>query len=372
MSAVVYHDRAQRYALLAGAAGLLLLLVAAFFARASAFQAYWCGWIFWSGLSFGSLALLLLRFLARGAWGDAIQRPAEAGAMTLPVVLLLLVPAFFGLHDLFPWTRPETFAGHDWPHKRAFLQPVWFIVRSVACFALLCPLAWLVRRWASQPDAPQRVGSGLRGLSGVGAVAYFVLMVFASTDWVMSLQPEWYSTMFVVIFAATQFLSALALAIVLAGSIGSWWLAESPTTKQLHDLGNLLLAFVIFWAYVTFSQFMLIWMGNLPREISWYLHRRSSGWITLTILLATFQFAMPFALLLLRVMKRHRNLLAPLAAIVLLATVLNMYWLVEPAWHPEGPHFPWLEVVAFIGIGGIWSATFLALLNPTGKEARGV
>lgn len=349
------HSR-RRFAFVTGVAGLALCLIGGLHTPSLMFQGWWFAWLFWSGLSFGSFALLVLHHLARGEWGRAIQRPAEASVMTLPLMMLLLLPAFFGLHEIFPWTRAEIFAGHEWRHKEAYLRPVWFIIRTLSYFALLLPLAWRLRSASAR-------GEATRGLGGAGAVAYFLCMLFASTDWVLSLEPTWYSTMFVVIFAVTQFLGALALATFQVASRGALWLGGAPSQKQLHDLGNLLLAFVIFWAYVSFSQFMLIWMGNLPREISWYLHRRSGGWLGLVVALAVCQFALPFALLLLRVLKQHATTLAPLAGLILCATAANIYWLVAPSWHPEGLHLPWCEMAAFIGIGGIWCATYLSFLG---------
>jgi hypothetical protein len=270
--------------------------------------------------------------------------------------------------QIFAWAKPDAFAGHDWPHKRAYLQVGWFVVRAVFYFAILFGLALLLRRWAEvpeeQPGAAPRIFSALRGLSGAGAVGYFFCMQFASTDWVHSLEPEWYSTMFVVIFAASQFLSALALM--------TWFVtffarrepyAAFLTTKQLHDLGNLLLAFVIFWAYVSFSQFMLIWMGNLPREISWYLHRRAGGWPWVALFLAVFQFFIPFALLLSRAAKRHYQTLGPIAALIFLANIVNVYWHVIPSVHAGPMGIPWLECAAFIGLGGLWTGTFLFWVN---------
>ena len=192
-------------------------------------------------------------------------------------------------------------------------------------------------------------------------IAYFAVMLFASTDWVLSLEPQWYSTMFVVIFAIDHFLAALALAIWVVTRLAP---SVVPlTTKQLHDLGNLLLAFVIFWAYVTFSQFLIIWSGNLPREISWYLHRSTGGWPRSTVALVLFQFAVPFVLLLSRAAKRHGVILGPIAALVFLANAVHVWWLIAPSFQTGGIRFPFLELAAFVGIGGLWFAMFLGFLK---------
>ncbi len=186
-------------------------------------------------------------------------------------------------------------------------------------------------------------------------------MLFASTDWVMSLEPQWYSTIFVVIFAIDHFLSALALAVWVAARLARF---DAPlSTKQLHDLGNLLLAFVIFWAYVTFSQFLIIWSGNLPREISWYLDRSVGGWPRVTVALVVIQFAVPFVLLLSRAAKRHRTVLAPIAALIFLANAMHVWWLIAPSFQPHGVLIPFFECAAFIGLGGVWMGMFLGFLK---------
>jgi hypothetical protein len=162
--------------------------------------------------------------------------------------------------------------------------------------------------------------------------------------------------MFVVIFGIDHMLSALAFSIVFLTQSGR---TELPDGKPMHDLGNLLLAFVIFWAYVTFSQFLIIWSGNLPREISWYLHRSAGGWPAVVVALAVFQFAVPFALLLLRITKRHGRILGLVAALVLLASAVHVWWLVMPSFQSSGIHFSIMEPAALIAIGGAWFAVFL-------------
>lgn len=349
----------------AGVGALLLCLVSLFFARSQVFRSYWFAWIFFAGLGFGSLAMLLLQYLTGGAWGRAIQRPAEAAVMTLPWMALLLVPALFGLADIFPWAPGSAqaggFAAASWPHKHAFLTVFWFIFRAALYFLVLLTFGLLLRAWSLAQEHP--LGRGfLATLSGPGLVAWVFCMNFAAADWVMSLQPQWYSTMLAIIFMVSQFLSALALAILTVTMLARFgFLALS--TKQLHDLGNLLLAFVVFWTYVSFSQFLIIWSGNLPREISWYLPRREGGWQYLAVFLALFQFAVPFALLLSRAAKRHHRRLAPIAALVLLSNLVNVYWLVAPSVQPGPIRIHWLDLLALAGVGGIWAFACLRALR---------
>jgi hypothetical protein len=194
-------------------------------------------------------------------------------------------------------------------------------------------------------------------------------MLFASTDWVMSLEPRWYSTMFVVIFAADQFLAALAFTVVIVTRRARRREPGSQLTpKQLLDMGNLLLAFVIFWAYVTFSQFLITWSGNLPREISWYLDRSSGGWPQIAMVLVLVQFGVPFVLLLARAAKRHEGVLGIIAAIVFCASVMHTWWLIAPAFQKSGVRLPFLEIAALAGVGGLWGAVFFEFF----KERLGV
>ncbi len=225
---------------------------------------------------------------------------------------LLFLPTLLDTHDIFPWTNPSLLAGA--PHKQAYLTVPWFTVRTLLCFAVLTPLAFRMRFWSIREDESTITtdpAAHLRALGAGGLVVYTVCMLFAATDWVMSLEPKWYSTMFVVIFSIGQLLTALAGSIafitLLPPSAGYAALFD---IKRLRDLGNLLMAFVIFWTYVSFGQFLIVWAGNLPREISWYLHRSSPGWRAVVIALALLQFAIPFALLLSRELKRHPRRLA--------------------------------------------------------------
>jgi hypothetical protein len=338
-------------ALACGAAGLAACLAAAFSGHAQVARSYWFAWLFWSGLGFGSLAMLMLQHLTGGAWGEAVRRPAGAAVATLPLTALLLVPMLFALPEVFPWARPAMLATAGAPHKHAYLTTDWFTARATLYFLVCVILSQLLRRG----------GTGM--VSGPGLVAFVVCMNFASTDWVMSIEPDWYSTMFAVIFMIGQLLSAMALAIVFLTRT-----ASGLTTKQLHDLGNMLMTLVVFWAYVSFSQFLIIWSGNLPREIAWYVHRRDGGWAGVAGFLALFQFAVPLALLLSRAAKQHARRLGPIAGMVLLANVVNVFWLVAPAFHPQGFRVHWLDAAAFIGIGGIWLAAFQYFLKPL--EAR--
>jgi hypothetical protein len=358
----------QRLSWIVGGIGCVAWLIGLFVARHTAFQSYWFAWLFWSGLGFGALSILMTRALTGGAWSRAAAPWMHAASLTLPIMIVLMVPVFLSMGDVFPWASAHGLDATS-PHKRAYLTVPWFIVRSIVYFAILCTFAGVLRVRAASPneEASRSAGAG-------GIVAQAVCMLFASTDWFMSLEPRWYSTMLVVIVMAQQFLAALALSIIVVAGLAR---AGVPvTTKQLHDLGNLLLAFVIFWTYVSFGQFLIIWSGNLPREISWYLPRSAGGWQYVVIALAVLQFALPFFLLLSRARKQHARRLLPIAVLVLAASIIDVFWLVVPSFRPTGFRVQWLDVVAFLGIGGLWLGTFLGLskkgvstLEFTTKEA---
>jgi hypothetical protein len=346
------------------AAGALLLFVGYFSARAAFFQAWWMAWIFWGGISFGAFAVLCLQALTGGRWSALLRRPVEAAAQTLPVAALLMLPAAAGFSSIFPWAQPDFFSTHHLPHHQRYLTEGGFWFRALLYFVPTIPLAFLVRMYTRAAELrPAGSNRGLlAGLGGIGAVVYVLTMNFASTDWVMSLEPEWSSTIFAIIFMAGQFLSALALCAVVALLFAP---PETLAPALLRDVGNLLLAFVIFWAYVTFSQFLIIWSGNLPHEISWYVHRRQAGWPAAVLWLGIAQFLLPFALLLSRASKHRPRVLAAIAGFIFAANMLHTYWLIAPTYHPQTAAPRWLDFAALLAIGGLWMATYLRSLEAT-------
>jgi hypothetical protein len=227
-------------------------------------------------------------------------------------------------------------------------------------------MAGVLRNWSLQQDettdlAPTRRA---RVLSGPGLVIYPLTMTLASVDWVMSLEADWYSTMFGVIICIGQILAAFAFGILLL----RWFKDQPPFSGvveagQFHQLGNLLLTFVMFWTYVSYGQLLVIWSGNLPREISWYLHRIAGSWKWMVGFIALFNFFLPFFLLLFRASKRRPEFLALLAAIIFVSHAVNAYWLVEPSFYRGGVHIHWMDLAAPLGIGGLWVAMFIAALK---------
>src|SRR5262249_55292658 len=269
-------------ALIVGAVFMVLLLIGAFVDRAQFFHAYLVGFIFWIGITIGSLALLMLQHLTGGAWGLVIRRVLEASTRTLPLMLILFVPILFGLKQIYPWTSPafmnQTLALQQ---KASYLSPTFFLIRAVIYFGLWSAMALLLNWFSLQQDrtAEKRFRKNMQFVSGPGLAFLIISITFAAIDWVMSLEPAWFSTIFGLIFVAAWSLSALSFTIVVMN-----WLVKRPpmdTVAQpahFHDWGNLLLALVMLWTYFAFSQYLLIWSGNLPEETIWYVARKHGGW----------------------------------------------------------------------------------------------
>ena len=361
-------DTMQRKALMVGLGALALAVLGGLLNRAAFFQAYLLGYVFWTGIAVGCLGVLMLHHLVAGRWGYVIQRFLEAGVRTLPLLALLFVPLLFGLQDLYVWARPEVVATDALlQHKQRYLNGPAFFGRAACYFLIWIGTGTILTMLSARQD--QGIGTGpltrrLQVVSGPGLILYGMAVTFAAVDWVMSLEPHWFSSIYGVVFLVGQAL--LALAFVTRVVV---WLANRPPIKgamgptQLHDLGNLLLAFVMLWAYIAFSQYLIIWSGNLPEENQWYLHRIAGGWGAVALILIVFHFVVPFLLLLSRTTKRRAKMLGAVATGILVVRLIDLFWLIAPAFHGEGFHLHWLDLVLPIGLGGLWLATFLGLLK---------
>jgi hypothetical protein len=351
-------------------AGLVVLALCGFGATGNAvqfFRSYLFAFLFWVGLSLGCLAVLMVHYVAGGRWGYAVRRMLEAGTKTLPLMGLLFIPLLFGLPVLYIWARPEAVAADPLlRHKEPYLNVPFFIGRAVFYFAVWIGLASALDRAATaQDESPSRALTGrLLKIGGGGLLAYGLTMTFASIDWAMSLDPHWYSTIYGVLFLAGQALGAFALVIVVAV-----WLRRQPTLaealqpQQLHDLGNFMLTFVIFWAYISFSQFLIIWAGNLPEETTWYLRRFHGGWGKVGLFLVALHFFVPFLLLLSRDVKRNPRAMGAVAVGLLVLCVVDLFWIVVPGYRGVKFGVHWMDVAALVGIGGLWLGAFLRRLK---------
>jgi hypothetical protein len=356
-------SRVRTGALVVGVVLSALLVVGALTDRTQFFRAYLVGFIFWAGITVGSLALLMLQHLTGGAWGLVIRRTLEAATRTLPLVLILFAPIIVGLNQIYPWTnRAEMDQVPALREKAAhYLNPGFFITRAAVYFALWSLMALLLNWLSLQQDraADSSLKKRIQLVSGPGLGILILTVTFASIDWVMSLEPAWSSTIFGLIFVASWSLSALAFAIV----VMSWLSKREPMrgviqTSHFHDWGNLMLALVMLWTYFAFSQYLIIWSGNLPEETVWYVARKHGGWGVIALGIVILQFAFPFMTLLSRAAKQSAQKLALLAVLILAMRIVDVIWLIEPSFNREHFHLSWMDVVAPLAMGGLWVATF--------------
>jgi hypothetical protein len=365
-------DAREKRRLMIGAGALLLcLLWGLIFGLAQFFHSYLMAYLFWLSVSLGCLAVLMLHHLVGGSWGAMIQRVLEAGTRTLPLLALLFVPILLGMGFLYEWSLPSVVAKEGiLQYKRWYLNIPFFVIRAIMVFAVWLTLAHYLNQWSQRHEetAGQPIQANyryrLQSLSAGGLVAYGLTMSFASFDWVMSLDPHWYSTLYGLIFIASQALSAYAFAIIVVSRLADVApLRHVLTTQRIHDLGNMLFACMMLWAYLSFSQFLIIWSGNTAEEVPWYVRRSQGGWQWIAMLLFLVHFALPFVLLLMRVMKRHLKALAGVAAVLLIAHVLDQFWLVLPELHPSRLTIHLMDILAPIGMGSIWVTLYIKLLH---------
>ncbi len=358
-------DRRQWQALVIGVAALVVCVVGAFFDPPQFFRAYLAAYQFFLGLGLGSMVILTVYHLTGGAWGFLIRRTLEANMRTLPLLAVLFTPIACGLPYLYVWAHSDQVeASRDLQHKQIYLNPPFFWGRAAFFFLVWLVSAYLLNAWSRRQDAGEAPGPvrKMTLFSGPAMIAYGITITFASVDWLMSLQPSFHSTMFGPIYAGGQILSAHCVALVVL----AWLLARSPVGRAvsqdaLNDLGNLLLTFLVIWTYLVWFQFMLIWIANLPYEVSWYLPRIEGGWRWVAWALFVLHFAIPFLLLLMRDVKRDPRSLAQVAGLLLLMQVVFVYWQTMPAFNREAPGIAqhWMDFLTPLGVGGLWLANFL-------------
>ena len=355
--------RSQRAMLGAGALGLVAAVAGALVEPVQFFRSYLVAYLFFIGIALGSLGLVSLNHVTGGRWGVVIRRICEAAMRTLPLLLLLFVPLLFGLGHLYEWASPEHVA-HDalLQSKAPYLNVPFFIVRVGIYFAVWLIVTRYLVRWSRQQDetGDPALVQRLQFLGRGGLLLYSLTMTFAAVDWAMSLEPHWYSTIYGILMIGGQVLSAFAFVIPVLLLVAD----REPfdhfiTAEQFHDLGKLMLAFVMLYAYFAFSQFLIIWSGNLPEETPWYLARLKGGWQYMAVLVLFLQFVLPFVILLSRNLKRNARQLAAVALIVLAARLLDLFWLITPAFSPAQFSIHWMDVAAVFGIGGLWLSYFV-------------
>ncbi len=326
------------------------------------YRSFLTSFLYWFALSLGCLGWTMIYHLTTGSWGVPSRRIWEAGARTMPLMFFLVVLVFMGMETLFPWARPEAANDAIIQGKSQYLNVGFFVTRAVIYGVVWTVFAYTLSRWSEKQDVEgaQPYVKRMRMLSGPGLLIMALTVTFFSVDFVMSLDPHWFSTIFGFLFAASDLLAAIAFTILMVKMLESReQLAKAVTTGTYHDLGNLLMAFVMLWAYLSFSQYLIIWSGNTQEEAPWYMDRTGQGWIVISVILIAFHFALPFLILLTRRTKRAPKMLAKIAAFMLFMRFVDLYWLTQPSFsHGGGVHFHWLDVATMAAVGGLWIGFF--------------
>jgi hypothetical protein len=372
-------DRIGRNSLIAGGVAAVVTAALAVLNPSQFLKSYLVAYVWVFGIALGCFGLMTLHHLSSGAWGLMIRRIFEAATRTLPVLAVAFVPVALGMRTLYPWARhDEELEGFS----AKYLTPSGFVIRAALAFVLWSIFAFILSRMSLRQD--QTGDKTLRRrmqLVAAGAVCvHVIVMTLCAVDWLMSLSPGWASTIYGFYVIVGQVVSALAFIILVALFLASRAPLEGRfRAEHFHDYGKLLLAFIMIWAYFSVSQFIIIWSGNLPEETSWYMGRMIGGWRACSLVLILVHFILPFVLLLSRNLKRDKTRLARVAAMVLVARWLDVFWLAAPAFSPHVVVHP-LDVTTPIALFGIWFFFFTRQLKtrsllpsrePTLKEALG-
>jgi hypothetical protein len=365
-------------ALAAGIVGLVACAIGFFVDRDHFFRSWLVAYLLFVGIALGSLGLLMIQHLSGGAWG-VFRRIFEAASRTLPLLAVLFLPVVLGMGSLYPWTHPDLVQQDEvLRHKALYLNTGFFLLRTLGYFAGWILIAWTMTRWSRRQDeGDASVDRRLQYLSGGGLVFYTFSATFAAIDWIMSINPHWYSTLFGFIFVGGHGIAALSFTIV----VSTYLVRRAPMDTILkpshfHDLGKLSLAFVMLWAYFNFSQFMLVYAANLVEEIPYFITRINGGWQYLALFLVVFQFAVPFLLLLSRDLKRMPHRLVYVSAALIVVRYADLFMLVAPEFDAAsganlhvlaGEHMShvfvhWLDLAAPLAIGGLWVWMFFTQL----------
>ena len=355
--------RAQVPALVIGILGIAGSVLG-FVTNADAFYKAWLpAWVFWFLIAAGALAVLMLQYVTGGEWGLLIRRPLGAAARTIPLFILFGLPVAIGLPYIYEWARPEAAHDHLLAMKAKYwLNPTGWYVRSLIYFALWSLWAWRIRVLSLRfyEDRSPYTELSRRKWSASGLLMFVLTITFASVDWMMSLEPKWYSSMYGISATIGAGLSAFVFVTFFLTRIADTE-AMKGILKSSHfrDLGNLMLAFTMLWAYTAFSQFLLIWYGNIKEETPYYLKRMHGGWGVMALALVVFHFFLPFFLLLMRDIKDRPRTIAVVTILMMLMRLVDVVWLTTPSLYPQHFHFSWITLFAFLGIGGLWLAAWI-------------
>ena len=325
---------------------------------------YLIAFVFWVSLGLGGLFFTMLHHLVGATWSIVVRRISESLMMTLPVMAIFFIPIIFGMHDLYHWMHPEAVAEDPaLAAKAGYLNQPFFVIRTAGYFIIWSLLARGLYKASISEDGgyKESYSEKMKTISGGGMVIFALTVTFAGFDWLMSLEPHWYSTIYGVYYFSAGLLATIALMLTIGLRLRAKGVLDSVITEEhYHDLGKLMFAFTIFWGYIAFSQYLLIWYGNLPEETVWYLERWQGSWKAVSLVIIFGAFTFPFLILLFRGAKRNLAFMSGLAIWVMLMHWLDMYWLILPT-YPEAEHgasFAWWDLTTMVGLGGIFLWAF--------------
>jgi hypothetical protein len=363
MSMALDIPRTQRGLLVVGVLGLVACAVGGWLDPKSFFQAWLVSWLFLLGIALASMAQAMIHELTGGEWGRVLRPPLEAATLSLPLVALLAVPLAFGLPHLFAWARPDA---HDavLDGQRWYLSPAFFLLRNAVLLIVWCALGVAFMR-ALRVDR-QRA----RRIAVAGLLVYLFTVTIAAFDWIASLVPGFYSTAIGVRLGSAQFVASLAFAVPFT----AWRRRHrgEPPRRDFQDFGNLLLTYAMMWAYIAFTQYLIVWGEDLPVETSWFWPRATTSWRWLVVVVVLLDFGLPVAAMLFRAVKRSPGALGLVCVLALAGQWLDMLWLVAPSLDPGGFALHWLDIAALAGMGALWLCAMLWIVErlPPREPAR--
>jgi hypothetical protein len=357
----------QRSSLLVGIVCLGVCLIELFKNPTQFYRSYLFGEVFWLGIGLSCMGILMLHHLVSGRWGFVLRRSLEAAARTLGWMAVLFIPVIIGMHNLYIWSRPAAVAADPiLQQKTWYLNTPGFIIRAIIYFAIWIIVGYLLTKWDSRLDetGDPALITKMRNLSGPGLAIYGFTVTFAGFDWVMSMQPHFFSTIYGMMFVITEAVGGMAFMIIVAYYLTkNKPMSEIIQVSQFHDFGNLLFVFTFLWAYLSFDQFLIIWAGNLQNEIPWYVTRIDHQWAYVALALVILHFAVPFFLLIQRFITFRRQYLVRVAWLLFIMSIVDLFWILVPSYEKVGPQFHWTDWLAIIGLGGIFLSTFISQLK---------
>lgn len=359
----------RRVPMLGIGAGLIAAILS--YATAGGAKQFAFSWllafVFFLSLALGALFFVLTHYATQAGWGIVVRRLGESTMATIPLFALLFVPIFLLRGELYPWVHELAEGGSAVLRSKApFLNTPFFLTRAVIYFVGWSAIALYFARTSRRQDETKDAALSIRlkRLAGPALIVVALTQTFASIDWVMSLDPEWYSTMFGVYWFAGSFVSFFAFLTLMVMALKRWGLlTDVVSVEHYHDLGKMLFAFTVFWAYIGFSQYFLIWYGNIPEETVFFRHRLHGSWWSVSFLLSFGHFIVPFFFLMPRSVKRNAKLLTIGAAWMLLMHLVDVIWLVVPTLHPEGFHIGLSDILALVAVSGLFKGTLFRLLS---------